>query len=95
MKEFLAEVMRVFTKLYKLICADMPKFIGENISKIQQMCALGALLFAAVLAVQLVILLFRREWKKAAIFGVVLLCVAGLYVAVLSVYLKLFLSNFY
>ncbi|MEG1069738.1 MAG: hypothetical protein RSB47_03450 [Ruthenibacterium sp.] len=88
MKEFWAEAVRVFTKLYKLICADMPKFIGENWSKIQQLSALAALIFAGVLAIELVILLFQRKWKTAAIFGATLVCVCCLYIFVLQIYLK-------
>ncbi|MEG1322002.1 MAG: hypothetical protein RSD01_02640 [Ruthenibacterium sp.] len=87
MKEFLAEVTRVFTKLYKLICADMPKFISENWTSAQKLSALVALIFAAILVVELLILLFRREWKKATIFGATLLCVVCLFIFVLKPFL--------
>ena len=63
------EIMRVFTKLFKLQKIDIPTFFTEGMTRAQQLLSLGVIIFLGVLIVQLVILLVTKKWKNAAVFA--------------------------
>ncbi len=71
------EIMRVFTKLFKLQKIDVPTFFIEGLTRAEQLLCLGLIIFMCVLIVQLVILLITKKWRNAAIFAGTTVCTAA------------------